>query len=124
MMGIGVIESIASLDEINKAQGSTGAREIKPRYASMKQVELMVNKVKWGLKTYDKDDIVNFLFQVLGKDLNKIRADEVDEALAKIDEALRENKVADKMEATVETGQPDTIVTDIPDDINLDNTPY
>lgn len=37
MMGIGVIESIASVDEINKAQGSTGQRQI--RYASEKQIK-------------------------------------------------------------------------------------
>jgi len=37
MMGIGVIESIASADEINKATGSTGQRQ--PKFATEKQIK-------------------------------------------------------------------------------------
>jgi transcriptional regulator NrdR family protein len=121
MMGIGVIESIASVDEINKAHGSQGVRQAKHRYATMKQVELMVNKVKWGLKTYDKDEIVNWLYKVVGKDLDKIEASEVDEALAKIDTALREDKTIGQLEKSTEQ---DAVYTDIPDEINLDKIAY
>lgn len=39
MMGIGVVESIASADEINKAQGSTGTK-----YATQKQIEWMLDE--------------------------------------------------------------------------------
>lgn len=110
-----------SQDNTKKRSASSGTTG-KTRYATMKQIELMVNKAKWGLKTYDKDHIVNWLDAVLGKDLNKIEAGEVDEALQKIDNALRNYKVTDKVDQTMP--EPDTVY-DVPDgEINLDKVPY
>lgn len=119
-MGIGVIEAIASIDEINKAQGSEGKRASNPRFATMKQIELMVNKVKWGLKIYDKEEIVGWLDSVIGKDLTAITADEVDGFLVKIDEALREEKIADKIAKNVD----EPVQTDEDQPISLEDIPY
>lgn len=121
MMGIGVIESIASVDEMHKATYNHSP-STKPRFASMKQIELMVNKVKWGRNTFDKDEIVNYLSNVLGKGLDQVLSSEVDDALQKIDAALREDKVADKVDTTMP--EPDVVITDIPETIDLDKVPY
>ncbi len=119
MMGIGVIESIASVDEINKATSS----RTDTRFATMKQVKLMIDKAKWGLKTYDKDEVMNFLLTVLGKEVTQIKSSEVDEALQKIDKALREVKVTGELEESLPE-KPDEVITDLPDEIDLDNVPY
>lgn len=127
--GIGIQESYASGDEVAKAQrrGSNFSQP-KPRFATMKQIELMVNKVKWGLGDYDKDHIVNWLYGVLGKSLNEIRADEVDDALAKIDKALREDKVAGQVKKATEPSEQEQLdeVAEVVgnEPINLDEVPY
>lgn len=112
-------------DDGNKATSSyqaSPARSAKPRYATMKQVELMINKVKWGLNIQDKDQILNFLDQVLDTELTKITADSVDDALAKIDEAVRKEKVGNKVD---QTAPPADIIVEIPEgEFSLDGVPY
>jgi len=101
--------------------------ETKPRYATMKQVELMVNKVKWGLKEFDKEEVLGWLDSVLGKDLSEVKMDEVDECLIKIDKALREEKIESKLTKT-EPEQEDVVVEltekQMKDGINMDDIPY
>lgn len=83
---------------------------IKKRMATMPQIKLMVDKVKWGLKTHDKDEVVNWLWNVLGKELTQIESSEVDGCLQKIDKALREDKVAGK----IYEAMPDEINDSVP----------
>jgi hypothetical protein len=96
----------------------------KPRFASMKQVELMVNKVKWGLKEYDKDEVVGWLDNVLGKPLQEVTMDEVDSSLEKIDKALRSEKVAER----IKEDEPDPVVElteeQLTNGINIEDLPY
>lgn len=125
MMGIGVIESIASADEINKAKNQSTVRP----YLSGKQLELILNKGKWALNSRDKDEVLNWLCEVVGKMPNELFADEVDGSLQKIDAASRLVKV----EAKTHTPNPDEkvhevgldTVAEVPDGpINLDDIPY
>lgn len=102
MAGIGVLDSIASVDEMNKATNRVQYNKT-PRRASIKQIELLVNKVKWGLKEYDKDETIRFLDGVLGKPLTDLMASEMDEAILKVDQAIRETKVADAIDPIKET---------------------
>lgn len=92
-----------------KADSFSGSTD-KPRYITMKQVELLVNKVKWGLSTYDKEYIVSFLDGVIGKDLNKVTQDEMDGVLINVDKAIKSAKVDDMI------GEPDKVI----DPDNLD----
>jgi hypothetical protein len=111
MMGIGVVESVASADEMKKAT----TQAPKPRFATFKQIELMVNKVKWGANLHDKDAIINYLDTVLGKSLDQVLMGEVDEALVKIDKAIREDKVAGKIEEAVPPeNEQDVVIENIP----------
>lgn len=114
----------ASADEVAQAIGKqSGSLTKKPRFATMKQVELMVNKVKWGRNTFDKDEIVNYLQQVIGKPVQEVLMSDMDETLEKIDKALREDKVLDKVDDAVV--DPDQVITEIPEgEINLDKIPY
>lgn len=102
----------ASADEVANAihQQSTPQR---PRRATMKQVELLVNKVKWGLQMYDKDEVVNFLDNVLGKNLAELLGSEMDEAIAKVDTAVREEKVRNQADA----GEKPDVVLELEGDI-------
>lgn len=98
--------------------------EVKPRYATMKQLELMINRVKWGLKEYDADEIRGFLDRVLGHPFQETLIGNVDEALQKIDKAIKE----DKLETTMAADKPDEVIElsekELAGDINLDSLPY
>lgn len=78
----------------------------KPRYITMKQVELLINNVKWGLKTYDKDEIVSFLDGVIGKDFNKVEQHEMDGVIEKLKKAIKSAQVDDLVAA----GEPEKIL--------------
>lgn len=59
MMGIGVIESIASVDEINKAQGSSGGKK-----ATDKQVEWMLDEAYKRCGSADPHEWVTALLTI------------------------------------------------------------
>lgn len=136
--GLFLIDNTKDADSMDTSKGNKSASNTsslvestatnKPRYATMGQIELMVNKAKWGLNEFDKDIVVNWLGEVLKKSLNEVRMDEMDEALLKIDKALREQKVANKVEATIPEEQ-DTVVDLTPEEVenginDLTNIPY
>lgn len=87
--GIGIQESYASSDEVVKAMNRKASAT---GFVTAKQVELLINKVKWGLKTYDPDEILNFLSQTLGKEVNQLKKEEMDEAILKVDQAVKADK--------------------------------
>jgi len=121
MMGIGVIESIASADEMNKAFHPQNAQPV-ARNASVKQIELLVNKVKWGLNMQDKDQIVAYIDNAVGKPLQLLKAPDIDEAIKKLDEAIRESKVSG---IVLDNTTTDTVIqVDGTEPINLDDLPY
>lgn len=74
----------------------------KKRFATKKQIELIVNKVKWGTKIYDKDELIGYIDTVAGKPLNELLMTEVDEVLVKLDKAMREDKVLDQVSDATE----------------------
>lgn len=114
-----------SMDNSKRSKASTPSGT-KPRYATMKQIELMVNKAKWGLNIFDKDEIINWLDNVIGKDLSKVEMAEVDDTLAKIDEALREEKVNKKANTSFPKKDVVVSLTDkqLQEGISLDDIPY
>lgn len=120
----GALSDFFTQDMEDAPRDTEAQSSVKPRHATMKQIELMFNKVKWGAKIYDKDEVIAYLDGVLGKSLDQVMMSEVDEALEKIDKAIREDKVMDKA-SDLSPDQPvDEAVTEIPDNINLDNVPY
>lgn len=94
----------------------------KSRNASMKQIELMVNKVKWGLGLNDKDQVLRFLDSVLGKPLTDVKAEEVDDSLQMIDKAIREEKVHEVTK--VNTEEADIVVPVTGETVTLEDLPY
>lgn len=92
----------------NKEAHSFGISNEKPRYITAKQVELLINKTKWGLKTWDKDEIVGFINQNVGKEFTELTKDEFDEALINLDKAIKSNQVATVVEANKPFEEPDT----------------
>lgn len=82
---------LASADEVANAihQQSTPKQD---RYITQKQAELLINKVKWGLKEYDPDEIVGFLDKAVGQDFTKLKMSQMDSAIEQVDMAVREDK--------------------------------
>lgn len=101
MMGIGVLDSIASVDEVNKAQGSTGQRQLK--LATPKQIEWMRDEAH---KANDQ----------LGED------EETDTWITTIltikPQQVPVFKVKDAVDKIREEGKPETADTDL-DDIEV-----
>ena len=102
-MGIGVIESIASADEMHKAKVNTapvGHSTTTDRYVTAKQVAFLINKVKWTYNSWgefpEADEVLNLLSKLLKKEVNKVKMSEMDKAIADIDwwakDAKRESK--------------------------------
>lgn len=83
MMGIGVLDSIASVDEINKAQGSTGQRS---KLASEKQVEWMRNEAARVSGEEEQDNIDNWIESVLTLKPEHVPSFKVKDAVDKIRE--------------------------------------
>ena len=91
-MGIGVIESIASADEMHKAKvniAPTGHSTTTDRYITAKQVTLLINKIKWTYNSWgefpEADEVLNLLSKLLGKEVNKVKMSEMDKAIADIE---------------------------------------
>lgn len=79
MMGIGVIDSVASVDEINKAQGSTGQRATK--YATQKQIEWMLDEAE---KKSGTEDVHKWVENLLTIPVNQVPIYKVQDAIALI----------------------------------------
>lgn len=79
-MGIGVIESIASADELNKAQGSTGIRKM----ATPKQLEWMRNEAARICGEENIDDVDSFIEMVLTIPPTQVPLSKVKAAVDKI----------------------------------------
>lgn len=89
-MGIGVIDSIASVDEINKAQSTTGydtgASYTTNAPATAAQATLLLQKAKEysGLDT--KEAVLNWFFEKTGMQLGQVKKIEVDNVLKFLEE--------------------------------------
>jgi hypothetical protein len=116
MMGIGVIEAIASADELHKATGSVATPSYK--FASPKQVEWMRNVAdRYVPSGTDTDEWIE---QALTVKPNQVPGWKVKDAVDKINEVGTE--LAKKAQEAVDG--VDTIYP-VPDgDINLDGVPY
>lgn len=107
LMGIGVIDSIASMDEMNKAKGSDGASA--PRLITDKQMKWLLDVAKQ--KAGNGVDEYDWLWKLLTVDPAKIPVYKFKDALALV------QKQPDA------SGTLDTVV-EVPDEINLDEIPY
>lgn len=105
-MGIGVIESIASADEMHKAKGSTGTR-----LATEKQIKWVRDTAArvYGLDNHD--DIDKAILSLLTIPVTQIPLGRVKAAV-------------DKIEADKPDQQPVNTNVDIPEEFNLDDVPY
>lgn len=78
-MGIGVIDSIASVDEINKATGSTGefkfSSNSKP---SVSQLAFLLAKSKEYSGLNDREQVLNWFKEKTGLGLDQVKKNEVD----------------------------------------------
>lgn len=110
MMGIGVIESIASVDEINKATNQT----VEAKMATPKQIKWLRTEAVKVSGLEEAEDLDNWMARkdVLGRKPQELRIGWVKSAIDKI-QSLKE--VSEKL---------DIVTTDIPDVINLDDIPY
>lgn len=113
MMGIGVIESIASVDEINKATGSTG----EPRKATDKQIKTIYDAVA-RLTGYEQaDDIENWLEKATGVRTPQLITKSAGAIITKLFQAEKDKKGDVKEDIVID---PDTV----PANVTLDNLPY
>lgn len=86
MMGIGVLESFASADEVNKAQNA-------PKYATEPQMKMLYDIAKrQGAKT--KEDATHLIEAVAQKEVSDIRLYDVTKVKEKL-ELLTEDKLMD-----------------------------
>ncbi len=83
MMGIGVIDSVASVDEINKAQGSSGERQMK--FATPKQIEWVRNTAARVYNLEHQEDIDKAIESILTIPVEKIPLSKVKAAVDKIE---------------------------------------
>ena len=106
-MGIGVIESIASADEMAKATTNTA------RFATDKQIKWMRDTAhELNDQLGDDTEVDNWITTILTITPQQVPVWKVGDAIKK----LEEPEVPEHI---------DTVITDIPDGpINLDNLPY
>lgn len=112
MMGIGVIESIASVDEINKATGSTGSRK-----ATDKQIKTIYETVQRITGYEHQEDIEGWLEKATGVKTSQLTTKSAGAILTKLFAAEKNKKSEVREDIIID---PDTV----PDEINLDNVPY
>lgn len=113
MMGIGVIESIASADEVHKATGSTGK-------ATDKQINMLRDTAKRITGDEDGEQLDDFIEKIVGYKPETLSSKAVWQANQKLQayqKALQEREAKQLQEA-------DVVVTTIPDNFNLDDVPY
>lgn len=90
-MGIGVIESIASADEMVKASvapktapGRTGSEDEALRREKAKKDRILANLKRLGKSVKDKGEIAQAVFDLVGLELVPEKYDEIGEALGKL----------------------------------------
>lgn len=91
MMGIGVIESIASVDEINKATGSTGEQRTTDfnsynRTIKVDQVAKLLEASKKSSGLADKAAVLNWFQEETGMAITQVKQTEFDNVLRWIQE--------------------------------------
>lgn len=109
MMGIGVIDSVASVDEINKAQGSTGQRKV--TYASEKQIEWIRSEARNASGLEHQDDVDKWIEGVLTIPLAQMPG-------------FKTKAAVDKIKLAGNTEDKDPVVEPQDGDINLEDLPY
>ena len=133
-MGIGVIESIASADEMHKARVNSapvGHSTTTDRYITAKQVTLLINKIKWTYNSWgeypEADEVLNLLSTILGKEVNKVKMSEMDKAISDIEWWAKSAK-RESMDPAPESEpiNTDEIDIDLAEDISklMDKIPY
>ena len=133
-MGIGVIESIASADEMHKARVNSapvGHSTTTDRYITAKQVTLLINKIKWTYNSWgeypEADEVLNLLSTILGKEVNKVKMSEMDKAISDIEWWAKSAK-RESMDPAPESEpiNTDEINIDLAEDISklMDKIPY
>lgn len=89
-MGIGVIDSIASVDEINKAQSTTGtnmgATYTTNAPATVAQATIMLNKAKEYSGLGTKEAVLNWFYEKTGMQLGQVKKIEVDNIIKFLEE--------------------------------------
>lgn len=89
-MGIGVIDSIASVDEINKAQSTTGydmgASYTTNAPATAAQATLLLSKAKECSGLGTKEAVLNWFYEKTGMQLGQVKKIEVDNVLKFLEE--------------------------------------
>ena len=113
MLGIGVLDSIASADEMNKATGSAGAVRTGAKYATEKQIQWMRDTVR----KYTEQDIET------NEKVDKI----IEEILTIKPENVPLFKVKDAVDRiTSEFNKPTKTIINMPSGevLDLDNLPY
>ena len=111
MMGIGVIDSVASVDEINKAQGSTGQRKTT---MSDKQLDWIRSEARKVSGHEHNDDVDKWIEEILTVSVDQIPGFKTKDAVDKIKEV---GKQLDKQDTDK--------VAEVPDgQVSLDDVPY
>lgn len=110
MMGIGVIDSVASVDEMNKAKGSKGG-------ATEKQIKTIYDTVARLTGHDNKEDMDKWLVKAVGGTPDQFTTKSAGAVLYKLFAAEKEK--SNKAPA------PDPVITDLPEgEFNLDEVPY
>lgn len=107
MMGIGVIDSVASVDEINKAQGSQGKRNP----MSEKQKDWIRSEARKASGHEHNDDVDKWIEEVLTIPLNQVPG-------------FKTKSAVDKIQAVGKQLEKDVVVEVPEGQINLDEVPY
>ena len=68
------------------------------RRASQKQILMLAQKVQGAFKSYDREAVIGYIEASIGKLLTDLMSDEVDDALAKLDKAIRDDKILQTLE--------------------------
>lgn len=122
MMGIGVIESIASADEINKATGSAGSNNSAgAARATDKQIKTIYDTVQRLTGYETKEDMDKWLTDKVGGTPEKLGIKAAGAVITKLFAAENQRKA----ESLEKANEPLDEVHDVPEgEINLDDIPF
>lgn len=115
MMGIGVIDSIASVDEINKATGSTGVNP-----ATDKQINMLREIAQRITGLEDGEDLDKWIEKATGFNPHKLSTKAVFSVMNK----LKDAQVQKQEEERTANEKPDEIVDVGDEPITLDDIPF
>lgn len=116
-MGIGVIESIASADEMNKAVGSNGSPSM-TKYATEKQVKWIRDTIAREFNLENIDDIDKVGESILTIPITEVPLKKVKSAVDLIEKTSKEDKKTDSPKIT------DDMKKQLEEGISLDDIPY